>query len=363
MAAEIFTAISALRMVLESETDADSPDNETTFAAIRVAIESLFLILLGTGFDGTVSGISTTTITHADAAQSVDVHNGRTTLMTSGACKGNFYTIDDCAAQTLIHDGDDPEADGVIIGDTFQVLYDIKVNLDGHDHDTVNAKGVVLGTGVVEASNMAANSVDSDSYVNLSIDAAHYAAGSIPKTAINTATGTSSAAISTTNWYSVELQDYCFSPNICGTGQYFHVRNYSGVVEEWSAKFAVYNADGGTQTYTVHYRYITSSDEPFLYVIRDGDTGVILGTWACADPPARYWGLDEKPNDFIPPLIPSHPPTNMEEIVIFKYPKEEYLGLVDKASMDKTPIHELIDNDYDYDSGKKLFVTKNLATI
>ena len=38
MAAEIFTAISALRMVLDTETDADSPDNETTFAAIRKAI-------------------------------------------------------------------------------------------------------------------------------------------------------------------------------------------------------------------------------------------------------------------------------------------------------------------------------------
>ena len=149
MAAEIFTAISALRMVLNTETDADSPDNETTFAAIRVAIESLFMILLGTGFDGTVSGISTTTITHAEAAQVVDVHNGRTTLMTSGACKGNFYTIDDCAAQTLIHNGDDLEADGVAIGDTFVVLFDIKTNLDGHDHDAAVRHGVAATRGAI----------------------------------------------------------------------------------------------------------------------------------------------------------------------------------------------------------------------
>ena len=159
MAAEIFTAISALRMVLNTETDADSPDNETTFAAIRVAIESLFMILLGTGFDGTVSGISTTTITHAEAAQVVDVHNGRTTLMTSGACKGNFYTIDDCAAQTLIHTGDDLEADGVAIGDTFVVLFDIKTNLVGHDHDAINSKNVVLADGSVATVKYADNSV------------------------------------------------------------------------------------------------------------------------------------------------------------------------------------------------------------
>ena len=144
MAAEIFTALSALRMVLDSETDADSPDNETTFAAIRVAIESLFMILLGTGFSGTVTGISTATITHTGDAQGADTHNGRTTLMTSGAMKGSFYTIDDTENQTLIHTDDDLEGAGVAIDDTFVVLFDIKVNLDGHDHDAINSKNVVL---------------------------------------------------------------------------------------------------------------------------------------------------------------------------------------------------------------------------
>lgn len=48
MASVIFTGIDALRMVLETETDANSPDNETTYGAIRKAIETLFLLLLGT---------------------------------------------------------------------------------------------------------------------------------------------------------------------------------------------------------------------------------------------------------------------------------------------------------------------------
>ena len=42
MAAEIFTAISALRMVLDSETDADSPDNEEalTIEDLKVLYQS-----------------------------------------------------------------------------------------------------------------------------------------------------------------------------------------------------------------------------------------------------------------------------------------------------------------------------------
>lgn len=143
MAHEIFKAISNLRMALNTETDADSPDNETTYGAIRSRVEYLMEILLGTGFEGTVTGIATTTITHAEAAQDVDEHNGRTTIITSGLAKGEFYTIDDTAAQTLIHTGDDLEADGVAINDTFKVLYDIKTNV-GHTHDDVDSPNVVL---------------------------------------------------------------------------------------------------------------------------------------------------------------------------------------------------------------------------
>ena len=47
MAADIFKAISNLRMVLDTETDADSPDNETTYPAIRQMIETLFILCFG----------------------------------------------------------------------------------------------------------------------------------------------------------------------------------------------------------------------------------------------------------------------------------------------------------------------------
>lgn len=188
MAATIFTAISALRMILETETDAESPDNETTYAGMRVAIETLYMLLFSTGFSGTVTGISTTTITHAESAQTPDVHNGRTTLITSGSARGNFYTIDDCAAQSLIHTGDDPESDGVLVGDTFLVLYDLKTNLDGHDHDTINAKGIVLGNDTVDSQHYAADSIDAEHYAPASVDQTAIGASAVGQGELKTAT-------------------------------------------------------------------------------------------------------------------------------------------------------------------------------
>ena len=355
MAAEIFTAISALRMVLNTETDADSPDNETTFAAIRVAIESLFMILLGTGFDGTVSGISTTTITHADAAQVVDAHNGRTTLMTSGACKGNFYTIDDGAAQTLIHTGDDLEADGVAIGDTFVVLFDIKTNLDGHDHDTINAKGIVLGN----------DTVDSQHYVADSIDTEHYAPASVDYNAIKWAGGSLVSTALTTSYTQITMQDYCCFPNI-GTdlSAYFVVHPYGTIAAtNYTGRFTIYNQDGSTRNYSVWWRYHTASDEPFIYAIRDKATGSILTTWMCDDPPPGYWGLDSKPADFVPPVIQTPAFPNVEEIVLFKYPKAGYKELMDKSKKDKVLITDMLTADFDYNDKAKLFTAKNLVHI
>lgn len=362
MAAEIFTAISALRMVLDSETDADSPDNETTFAAIRVAIESLFLILLGTGVTGTVTGIAEEVLT--DTTNFVDsAHLEHTLLMTSGSAKGNMYTIDSNTTSALTCTGDTMDSDGVAIADTYVILYDCKTST-GHTHDAKNAKSVDL----------ADNSVDSEHYAADSIDAEHYAAGSVDQTAIGasavglgevkTGTGTATALVAATNHVTVTMQDYCFFPNFCGTDIYFHMQNYhTTVTASYVAQCAVYNEHGGNQTYYMYYRYITATDEPFLYVMIDGDTGVAVGTWACTDPPPGYWGLDEKPQDFKPPLVSSAPPSNLQEIVLFKYPSGQYRAILEKAATDNRPLHELIGEDYDYNTDKKLFVTKNLVHI
>jgi len=157
MAAEIFTAISALRMVLDSETDADSPDNETTFAAIRVAIESLFLILLGTGDSGTVTDLAESYFEDTGGF-GIDEHNGRTVLFTSGNAKGNFYTIDDTQATVIVCTGDTLISDGVAIGDYYVILYDIKTNT-GHTHDDLNSPNVVLADASVATAKYIDNSV------------------------------------------------------------------------------------------------------------------------------------------------------------------------------------------------------------
>jgi len=147
MASVIFTGIDALRMVLETETDADSPDNETTYGAIRKAIECLFLLLLGTGDSGSATSDppdnTTGVLTDTGAAYTIDEHIGRTLLITSGNARGNIYTIDDNAATTLTCTDDNLYSDGVRSADDYVILYDTLVNTDGHDHDDVNSKPVM----------------------------------------------------------------------------------------------------------------------------------------------------------------------------------------------------------------------------
>ena len=143
MAASIFRALSNLRMVLDTETDADSPHNETTYAALREMAEMLFKLAFSTGETGTVTTIAETILTDSARTWTIDEHIGRTLLMTSGAAKGNFYTIDDNAATTLTLTGDTLVSDGVVITDDYEILFDIKTNSDGHDHDDTNSKKIV----------------------------------------------------------------------------------------------------------------------------------------------------------------------------------------------------------------------------
>lgn len=157
MAAEIFRAISNLRFALDTETDADSPDNETTFAAIREAVEILYKLLLSTGTTGTLTSDPPNDATgeaeDTGAGFTDDEHNGRTLIFTDGNAKGNFYTIDDTvAADNAVYcTGDNLYADGARSGDAYEILYDIKTNTTGHNHDDVNSAPVNLEDGTVQA--------------------------------------------------------------------------------------------------------------------------------------------------------------------------------------------------------------------
>jgi len=158
MAREIFRAISNLRLVLDTETDADSPTTETTMAALREMIEMLYQVLLAAAAAGTFtadpSNDSNGYAYDSAAGWTDDQHNGRTLLILSGTAKGNFYTIDDTtggATDRIDCTGDNLYGAGVRSGDDYIILYDIKANTDGHDHDGVNSKRVEgLALGAVE---------------------------------------------------------------------------------------------------------------------------------------------------------------------------------------------------------------------
>lgn len=178
MADEIFKGIDQLRMVLDTETDADSPDNQTTYLSVVQMIEALFLLGYATGTSGTATSDppnDTTGYFYDTGAGFVDdEHNGRTLVITSGSAKGNFYTIDDTVAASdyVACTDDNLYADGVRSGDDYIILYDLKANTDGHDHDGVNSKEVVLEKGRTTAASFYGT-------------APHYQGGSGWKTAID----------------------------------------------------------------------------------------------------------------------------------------------------------------------------------
>ena len=150
-----FWSIAALRTILATETDADSPGSEELLYQIRENIEAILMLAFA------VAPASTCTADPSNDALGYfydtvpawtdDLHNGRTLLIKSGAAIGNMYTIDntDDANDRLDCTGDNLYADGVRSGDSYLILYDIKNNQDGHDHDGVNSREAVLAKGRV----------------------------------------------------------------------------------------------------------------------------------------------------------------------------------------------------------------------
>ena len=144
--------LSNFRPILTTETDADSGATEELMSQLRENIECLLMLMFGTGVTGsaTEDPPNDTTGVLTDSARSwdVDVHNGRTLVITSGLAAGFCYTIDDTTATTAVCSGDNLYSDGVRSGDTYKIIYDFKVNTDGHNHDGVNSAELELAAGV-----------------------------------------------------------------------------------------------------------------------------------------------------------------------------------------------------------------------
>ena len=134
-----FDNVNSLRIILEGETDADSPDSEELLSQIRENWEVLLILFSYTGDSGTATENPTETVLTDDgAAYDADEHNGRSLVIIDGNAAGNIYTIDDTAATTLTCTGDTLLADGVLSGDAYKIFYNLK-NTVAHTHDGVDS--------------------------------------------------------------------------------------------------------------------------------------------------------------------------------------------------------------------------------
>jgi hypothetical protein len=162
----------------------------------------------------------------------------------------------------------------------------------------------------------------------------------------------------------IALQDYCFAPNIYVADREVRVTGHTSNTADTTARMGLWNTSVGTpHAYVVRWRYVTATDEPFVYAIQDLNTGEILHLWACDDPPPGYWGLSEKPADFVPPISVSPSLVNVEEIVLFKTNRDFVIELGAKAAKDKTLPFQELSKGYEFDKGSKLFRSKNLLEI
>ncbi len=295
MAAEIFKAISNLRMVLDTETDADSPDNETTYGAIRTRLEYLIQILLGTGDDGTATADppndTSGVLTDAAGGYGVDEHNGRTLLMTSGLAKGFFYTIDDTTATQLICTGDNLYADGVRDTDDYIVLYDIKTHI-GHTHNAIDSPSVVLANDSVDSQHYVADSIDSEHYAPGSVDAAAIGTGEVGQSEIGSGavhrgeldTGTEEETTAGTgNMTFSSVGSYGFFPQIKHSGGGDSAFSLGSGFSGAAYATVVSRVDNGGTGFA-QIRYITASGEVhWLFIMRDALTKDVIGMHSCPD--------------------------------------------------------------------------------
>jgi len=328
-----WTALSQLRTIPATETDYDSPNSEELLEQIRENIEALFMLLLDTGDSGSATSNppndTTGVLTDTAGGYSTDEHNGRTLFIKSGLAIGNLYTIDGTTATTLVCTGDNLYADGVRSGDTYKVLYDLKVNTDGHDHDGANSK-----------------------QINASIDQA----------ALKSTTGEVSQAA--TAWASKTLPggEYGFYPRIkmdAVTSQQYGATicyqpstahagwtSYVTTIQLWAQS---------TGTIYALQRYIQASGEVFwIFILRDKLTKAVKSMWQAPDHPC--FGNGNKPKLCPHPFLDYDSET--DEIVVINPAKEEVLEMQSAAitEADDVPdrgLLQVIAEDYEIDEASE----------
>ena len=198
----------------------------------------------------------------------------------------------------------------------------------------------------------------------------------ITKDALKTGIGDSSGTLGGPAYATITMQDYCFFPNtyLAGTVNPDDSLQATGTDTGTTiGRFRLHNNSGVSDSYAIDYRYITASDKPFIYFIRDKETGEILHTWWADDPPPGYWHLsDEEKNNIesgeafdFPVRIDDWEDSKHESFTKFDYPEgmEVFREWTAKAKGDKSHFHKHMSDNFDFDSETKLFKPKNLQEI
>lgn len=212
--------------------------------------------------------------------------------------------------------------------------------------------------------------IDTAEIANSAVTTAKIAAANVNTTRLKTGSGNTSGSLSAGSSVNIQMQDYCFFPLIWVSTNLddVYVHPYYNATDpvDTTGRFRLHNSHGSSsRDYSARYRYVTASDRPFIYAVRNA-FGKIIAVWACEDPPIGYWGLNEKPHDFKPPIqqfennkliIPD------DEIVIFDYDINEYKTIIERAQKDKKLLHEMLSDEYELMSGNKIFTRRNLSQI
>ena len=190
---------------------------------------------------------------------------------------------------------------------------------------------------------------------------AMYGASSVDRDALKQTIGSTSGSLSNGGSVDISGQDYSFMVNVYTADPQLYQTGYSTSQGDYFFRMGLYNASGGTENYAVRWRYITATDEPFIFALRNNLTKEIDFLWMSDDPPPGYWGLDKEPKDFIWPIIPNNKEDYNPEI-IFKTKKDLLLEIRDIGKKDKKLEHEVL-KDFELDKKNRLYVRKNLSMV
>jgi len=142
----------------------------------------------------------------------------------------------------------------------------------GHDHDGAGSKALAANT--VGATQLTTDAVETAKIKNANVSSA------------KVKTGTGSFTNITAGSTNVNMQDYCFFPNVHGDGAGATATlkaALSGQDSIYSGHFMLDDVIGTVDTY---WRYISSSGPPEIWIVRDNSTG-LYAIWE-ADDPASY---------------------------------------------------------------------------